>query len=413
MGTLSFSVFRRYFFSKRAGALVRSLARLCVIANFIGVMAFVLVLSIMNGFRDSQENKLLAVEPHLVMVGENSAETFLSFLASEQSSLKADHVTEIAPFERQDVIVRTVDGLFSGGVAKGLEPRYLSNMLVRAYESQNRDGLYEVPKFDLGVNEIVMGAELARNLGIFQGDEVVLVAPESLLLPAGEIPPFEKVRVVTILTSDIADIDSQMIFYDQTKSLSRLRKAASLDRGIEIRLKSPGDAESWKKILEEKLRGAEFSTWADRNSALFFALKMEKVAMSTFLSLSILITCFALFTVLIMLITQKRKDIGLMMALGMSRARTQRLFVSIGALLALSGMVLGLVAGIGIAWVLGHFSIPLLPDIYVDSRLPARVDWAQIGFICAGLVLLGLMAAWLPVRTGMQISPSDALRGRK
>src|SRR5690606_32322480 len=129
---------------------------------------------------------------------------------------------------------------------------------------------------------------------------------ESLLLPAGEIPTFEKVRVATILTSDIADIDSQMIFYDQTKGLRRLKKTASFETGIEVRLARPSEAAAWSKKLQETL-GPEFevATWGDRNSALFFALKMEKVAMSTFLSLSILITCFALFTVLIMLITQK------------------------------------------------------------------------------------------------------------
>jgi lipoprotein-releasing system permease protein len=397
---------------------VRSLARLCIIANFVGVLAFVLVLSIMNGFRDSQEKKLLAVEPHLVIEGAGAADKFEMFLQSGDSRLSADDVTEIAPFEKQDVIVRTIDGLFSGGVAKGLQPQYLAKMLERAYLAQARGESPEIPQFDLGANEVVMGAELARNLGVYEGDEVTFVAPESLLLPAGEIPPFEKVRVANILTSDIADIDGQMIFYDQTKSLGRLKKTSSFETGIEVRLLNPSDAVDWKDIIVAAPafnNGGKYEvgTWGDRNSALFFALKMEKYAMSTFLFLSILITTFALFTVLIMLITQKRKDIGLLMSLGLSRRRTQRLFVSVGAFLAFSGMFLGLLVGVGVATAIGHFSIPLLPDIYVDSRLPARVDWEQMGFIALGLMVLGLAAAYLPVRTGMQMSPSDALRGRK
>lgn len=398
---------------------MRSLARLCLIANFIGVLALVLVLSIMNGFRESQEKKLLAIEPHVVITGADAAEKLQLFLDGSEHRLNANDIEEIAPFEKQDIIIRTVDGYFSGAVAKGLDPQYLTKLLERAYWVHGLAGSQDgrAPQFKLGVGDVIMGSELARNLFAYEGDEVTFVAPESLLLPAGEIPPFEKVRIANILTSDISDIDSQMVFYDQTKSLGRLKKTGSFEKGVELRLRHPSDADRWKVILlaspEFKNGNYEISTWGDRNSALFFALKMEKIAMSTFLSLSILITTFALFTVLIMLLTQKRKDIGLMMALGLSRSKTRTLFVAVGALLAFSGMFLGLLVGIGASYILGHYSIPLLPEIYVDSRLPARVDWLQMAFISSGLVIVGLLAAWLPVRSGLELSPSDALRGQK
>src|SRR5687768_10938846 len=104
---LIFEIFRRYFFSKRAGALVRSLARLCLFGNAISVTALILVSSIMNGFNQSQSEKLLAVEPHLVITGTDTEKRFTRFLDSA-SSVDSNEVEEIAPFDTQDVIIRTL-----------------------------------------------------------------------------------------------------------------------------------------------------------------------------------------------------------------------------------------------------------------------------------------------------------------
>lgn len=417
---LIFDIFRRYFFSKRAGALVRSLARLCLFGNAISVTALILVSSIMNGFNQSQSEKLLAVEPHLVITGPKAEERFTTFL-DERHGLDAGEVDEIAPFETQDVIIRTLDGAFSGGVAKGVMPVPLNQLLKRAADSQEylnpnaaEEGADEnqVDALErMGPGEVLIGAELAGNLGLYQGDEVILVAPEGLLMPAGEIPPYAKVKIASTLNTGIANIDSQMLYYDRTTSLKSLKNAASREMGIEVRLKDPHRQNTWV----EKLRagGFETSSWAERNSSLFFALKMEKIAMSSFLALTILITSFSLITVIVMLLTQKRQEIGVLMALGLSKRRAQMLFQGVGFLLSSSGMFIGLIFGLGLAFLLQVTDFPILPEIYTDRRLPSVVDFSQIGWITLGLFALAFLASWLPVKGSLELTPSEAIRGYK
>ncbi len=417
---LILDIFRRYFFSKRAGALVRSLARLCLVGNAISVTALILVSSIMNGFNHSQSEKLLAVEPHLVITGAEAENRFTEFLNGAKG-VDAREVDEIAPFESQDVIIRTLDGAFSGGVAKGVMPVPLNQLLKRAADSQeeqksdNDHGDLTGQPVDvlerMGPGEVLIGAELAANLGLYQGDEVILVAPEGLLMPAGEIPPYAKVKIASTLNTGIANIDSQMLYYDRTSSLKSLKTAASRELGIEVRLKDPHRQDVWVKKLREA--GFEVSSWAERNSSLFFALKMEKIAMSSFLALTILITSFSLITVIVMLLTQKRQEIGVLMALGLSKRRAQILFQGVGFLLSSSGMLIGLILGLALAFLLQATNFPILPEIYTDRRLPSVVDFSQIGFITLGLFALAFLASWLPVKGSLELTPSEAIRGFK
>lgn len=413
-----FDLFRRYFFSKRAGALVRSLARLCLFGNIVSVSALILVSSIMNGFNQAQSQKLLAVEPHLVITGPNAEARFSEFLSSNKS-VDPTEVDEIAPFETQDVIIRTLDGAFSGGVAKGVMPIPLNQLLSRAAVSQeylnpekDASGNERVDALErMGPGEVLIGAELAGNLGLYQGDEVILVAPEGLLMPAGEIPPYAKVKIASVLNTGIPNIDSQMLYYDRTSSLKSLKSAVSREAGIEIRLKDPHRQNVW--VRELKAAKFDATSWAERNSALFFALKMEKIAMSSFLGLTILITSFSLITVIVMLLTQKRQEIGVLMALGLSKRRAQFLFQGVGFLLSGSGMLIGLVLGLSLAFLLQLTNFPILPEIYTDRRLPSVVDGTQVMWVTIGLFSLAFIASWLPVKGSLERTPSESIRGFK
>lgn len=372
----------------------------------------------MNGFNQAQSQKLLAVEPHLVITGSNAEARFSDFLNTNKS-VDPTEVDEIAPFETQDVIIRTLDGAFSGGVAKGVMPIPLNQLLSRAAVSQeylNPDkdavGGDRVDALErMGPGEVLIGAELAGNLGLYQGDEVILVAPEGLLMPAGEIPPYAKVKIASVLNTGIPNIDSQMLYYDRTSSLKSLKSAVSREAGIEIRLKDPHRQNVW--VRELKAAKLDATSWAERNSALFFALKMEKIAMSSFLGLTILITSFSLITVIVMLLTQKRQEIGVLMALGLSKRRAQFLFQGVGFLLSGSGMLIGLLLGLGLAFLLQLTNFPILPEIYTDRRLPSVVDGTQVMWVTIGLFSLAFIASWLPVKGSLERTPSESIRGFK
>ncbi len=417
----AWEIFRHYLLSRRAGALVRTVAWICIGGVALGVTALVVVTSVMNGFNDQIRKRLLAVEPHLV-VRVPGATTPEQVMASEiflGARARADHRVEI--YENQEVIIRTVEGLFQGALAKGVEPGTLAYIirqsreiadLGRARRTSDADSPELVDEsLRLGPGEVMIGIDLARVLGIFEGDKIVVIAPEALLLPAGQAPPFERVTVKGFLRTNLQDIDSNMMFFGRAQTFNALRKSPSREVGFEVRLPNPMNAETVKTELIAK--GASAQTWIDRNSALFYALKLEKVAMSAILGLAALIASFSIVTVLVLLLMQKRKDIGLLMAVGLSPRATRRLFIRVGLILSSIGIVGGLLVGLSICFVVARYPLPILPNIYYDATIPASIDPR---FILGILVVAGLISyfsAYWPARSATMELPSEALRGSR
>jgi lipoprotein-releasing system permease protein len=413
-------LFKHYLLSRRAGALIRTVAWLCMAGVGIGVMSLIVVMSVMNGFNDQIKSRLLAVEPHLVVTvpGVSDVNHLVDQPIYQELKNRKDVQTEI--FETQDVIVRTVDGLFGGAVAHGVEDSALEYILRetrRAVNSSQATGttveVAPVAKESahLSSGEVLVGADLARSLGIFEGDKITIVSPEALLLPAGEVPHFERVLVKGLLQTNIADIDAKAIYFGRGRSLKTLKESTSRETGFELRLNDPyryGPLEH-----ELKSRGLKVSSWVERNSALFYALRMEKTAIGSFLGLSALIASFSIVTVLVLLMTQKRKDIGLLMGLGLSRIRTQRLFMGVGLLLSSMGIVAGVVMGVVICLVVDKNRIPILPDIYYDSTIPARMDPYLILFVIVAATFIAVFSAYFPARLHTRELPSELLRSQK
>lgn len=376
-------------------------------SSFLTVFSLVVVISIMNGFNRNMAQKLLAVEPHISIAKES---------VSSRQALKdaLPSGAKLIEFEEQDLVIRTVDGLFSGALARGLSRSDLSELVARLAKASGRSvDLYFSPN-ELLPDQVILGADLARSLNVLQGDELSLVAPESLLLPAGEIVPVERVRIAGVLQSDVASFDSQTLIYIKDPGLPQLRKSKTRVKRIDIHLDDPYSVASVLRNLQEASlkQDADVQTWQSSNLPLFFALRMEKWAMTLLLGLSVLVTSFSIVMLLLMLITEKRKDIGSFMAMGMSKARVARVFTGIGFLLASLGSLGGLTLGILVSGWLEKNPVAFMPSIYTDSTLPAQVQTGQMFIIGLFLIALAFFAAWLPVRQLTGGTPSENLRGQ-
>jgi lipoprotein-releasing system permease protein len=419
--SLAWELFRHYLLGRRAGSLIRRVAWLCLAGVAIGVLSLVVVISVMNGFNDQIRERLLAVEPHLIVeipglktaaqIRESSVYRFLNERPQTQTQI----------FENQDVILRTVDGQFDGAVARGVEPSALKFILEhtrKAMSTSNQvgsNGIEAAPISDESTNlnegEVVVGIDLARSLGIFEGDKLTIIAPEALLLPAGEAPPFERVTVKSLLTTNLPDIDAKVVFYGQAKSLGALAGSPGRQIGIEVRTDKPESIDDLKAEVEK--RGAKGQTWIERNSTLFYALRMEKFAIGVFLGLAALIASFSIVTVLVLLLTQKRKDIGLLMGLGLSPKQTRNIFVKLGLILSSMGIMTGLILGVVISLVIDRYRIPILPEVYYDATIPARVDPVFIAMVLVVSLIVAFISAWIPASTTTRESPAEALRAVK
>lgn len=424
---LSWDLFKHYLFSRRAGSLVRTVAWICIFGVGIGVMALIVVLSVMNGFNDSLKERMLAVEPHLVVTlpGVNDFESVGRHVVTTGLQARSDLQAKL--YETQEVMLRTDEGLFDGAIARGTDAENLRQILRDVKRAMNRgrkgeraaelepiqtpiedDGPQSPTDIVLGPGEILMGVGLAERLGIFSGNRITIISPEALLLPAGEKPEFEQVIVKGLLVTNIADIDSKVIYYDRRTTLTRFHEAASKEVGIEVRLPDPDDYAPIQAQLERA--GAKVTTWIDRNSTLFFALKMEKIAIGVVLGLAALISSFSITTVLVLLLTQKRKDIGLLMAMGLSPSRTRRVFIGVGVNLALVGMVGGVVGGLLVCLIINVFPMDILPAIYYESSLKADVDYRLIVGVVFMACVIAVLSAYFPARRETSLQPAEALR---
>ncbi|HEX4925899.1 MAG TPA: FtsX-like permease family protein [Bdellovibrionales bacterium] len=406
-------IFKHYLLSKRSSALIRAIAWLCIGGVGIGVLAMTVVLSVMNGFDSAIRDRLLAVEPHLVV---HMQDAHAEPAPDEENVLQLLRGRGQAhAYESRDVIVRTLDGLYGGAVAKGIDSRVLGRILREVSktrrEQQRDDSLPTgsesgLQTFELAPGEVTMGADLAGSIGVFEGDEVVLASPEALLLPSGEIPTYERVRVKSILRSNVPDIDAQMIYYGREHGLARLK--GTIERGVEVRIKDPTD---YADLMGEiKSQGFEVESWEQRNSALFHSLRMEKLAIGLFLGLSILIASFSIITVLVLLVTHKKSEIGLLMAMGLAPSKTRNVFAGVGLLLSGIGLFGGLILGLLICVALDKFSFIELPSVYYDTRIPVEIDTVVVAGTIAGSLVVALLASWVPAWLATRVSPTEAIR---
>lgn len=407
----SWLFFERYLFSERAGSLVKRIAWLSISSMTVAIMSFILVLSIMAGLHKNINLRILALEPHLSMEfdKDKTEESILSHPSIKKIN-SLSKISETQLFDRQDVILRTVDGIFHGAVARGVTEKTLNSMVKRLEELPQQSGNFhsialEIPEED----EVVIGSSLAKQMNLYEGDYATILPPEALLMAPGENPQFSKVMVKQIISTNVHDLDSQMVLYQRGKALLNFSRTGSRTIGVEVWLKDPYDASSIKESLGS-FKEVKVETWRERNSAIFQALKLEKLMLGSFLGLSALITTFSIWSVLSLLIAQKKKEMGLLMAIGFSRKQLRDLFQKLGLYLAGIGLGVGVVLGVLISLYIEKYPLKILPDIYYDSEVPAKVEFNFISFVLIITILFIFLAIRLTMKRILSLKPSEALR---
>lgn len=408
--------FHHLIFSKRAGSLIRRISWLSLVGISISVTAFLVVLFVMNGMNAAIKKRILGLEPHLYVQATGVTNSAVLEAHPVFQRLRENPENRAYVYETQDVIVRSQDGQFRGGVARGVNRESLEHFIEQLQKLERRPQDNESPTYfwdpqDIpGAGEILVGVDLAQSLGVFEGDYVTLVSPSGLLLPPGETPRFERVRIKRIITTGLADVDSQSLFYQRGETLNALLSDGGRKMGIEVWIPLGFDAPKVKEELA-KFSDVVVETWMDRNSALLYALKLEKLTIGTFLGLAGIIAASSILTVLTLLVTQKKRDIAILRAIGFSGKQTVRTFTLLGFSLASVGVLSGVVLGTGIGLYIEANPLKLVQsEIYYDPSLPALVDFGLVFAVLIVSALIAWLGSYIPARTASEIRPSDALR---
>lgn len=378
----------------------------------LGVAALIIVLSVMNGFQKEVRDRMLAAIAHVEVV-DTYGGALPDWRATTARARENPQVIGAAPFiAMQALIARGED--MRGAIVRGISPA--EEATVTEVAAQLRDTT--LAKLTPGAWGIVLGAELARALGVREGDNVTIVAPGGQVTPAGVVPRLKQVTVV-------GTFDSGHYEYDSTLALIHLDDAARLFRlegpsGVQLRLSDLHQAREVAASLAQQL-GPEVSVrdWTRTNRNWFSAVQLEKRLMFIILTLIVAVAAFNLVSTLVMTVTDKRADIAILRTLGATPRSIMGIFMVQGALSGvigtLSGVGLGLLVAFNIDVIVPAIerllNTSFLPgSIYLISRMPSDPQWADILPITLISLVLAFLATLYPSWRASRVQPAEALR---
>ena len=378
----------------------------------LGVAALIIVLSVMNGFQKEVRDRMLGVVSHIEIFAPNGAA--LPDVARTLAQVRANPaVIGAAPFiATQALLARGED--MKGTLVRGIDPAREGEVTDLARELKNT-GLDRLIAGEFGV---VMGAELARSLGVITGDKVTLVAPSGQVTPAGVVPRLKQMTVVGTFDSGHYEYDSGLV-------MMHIEDAARIFRlegpsGVRVKLRDLHQARAVAAELASTLTdNLLIRDWTRQNRTWFAAVQLEKRMMFIILTLIVAVAAFNLVSTLVMTVTDKRADIAILRTLGASPGSIMGIFVVQGAMVGMIGTLAGLALGLGVAFnidvlvpalerLLGASFLPR--DVYLISSMPSDPQQSDILPIAVISLVLAFLATLYPSWRASQVNPAEALR---
>ncbi|OPY86971.1 MAG: Lipoprotein-releasing system transmembrane protein LolE [Syntrophus sp. PtaU1.Bin208] len=266
---------------------------------------------------------------------------------------------------------------------------------------------------------ILIGKELAKNLGLILHDPVYIITPMGISTPMGFVPRMKKFVVVGIFDSGFYEYDSTLAYVSLKDSQAFLNLGDTVS-GLEIKVDDIYRADAIARNIEKKLGFPYWARhWMEMNKNLFSALKLEKRVMFIILSLIVLVAAFNIISTLIMVVMEKNKDIAILKSMGATSGSIMKIFVFQGLTIGMIGTTLGTLAGLVLSYNLSRlsafieqlFGFKILPgDVYYLNQLPSRVDYTDVAIIVVGSILISFLSTLYPSRRAARLDPAEALR---
>jgi lipoprotein-releasing system permease protein len=397
----------RYLKAKRKQAFISIITLISVVGVMVGVMALIVVLSVMNGFREDLMSKILGVNSHLLILNYEGP-----FSDYEKAAAQADTVEGVVattPFVYSQVMVNR-EGSVTGAVLRGLDT--LSAPSVARVEEMIKDGsLRSLDTEHDGLPAIIVGRELSKSLGARPGDTVTVVSPLGKLTPLGRVPQSRTFMVTAIFDSGMYEYDATMV-YVSLKEAQDFLGMENLVTGIEVRVTDIYKADRIGEAVSKKL-GYPYWTkdWQQMNRSLVSALKLEKLTMFVILTMIVLVGALNIISTLVMVVMEKTRDVAILRTMGATGKSIMLIFMFQGLLVGVVGTLAGLASGLGLCRLLAKYQFIRLPaDIYYISTLPVRVEMNDVIFVTVAAVLISFLATLYPSWHASRVNPVEALR---
>ena len=414
----------RYLKAKRKQVFVSIITFISIAGIFLGVAALIIVLAVMSGFENDLRNKILGINSHIVLMQHNGAMRDYQKVMEDIAGVSG--VVASTPFIYSQAMLKN-GGHTSGVVLRGISTESAFKVITLGkMQEGNIDYLSEKNRSTLKINRensqlpgLVIGKELAKNMGLFLFETVSIISPMGMATPMGMIPRMKKFVVVGIFDSGFYEYDSTLA-YMSLKDCQEFLNMGENATGIEIKVNDIYKAGVIAKTIEKKLGYPYWArNWMEMNKNLFSALRLEKKVMFIILSLIVLVAAFNIITTLIMVVMEKSKDIAILKSMGATSKSIMRIFILQGVTIGAIGTLLGCIGGLSVAFNLEKISVfienifgfKILPgDVYYLSQLPSQVNYSDVATIVIGTILVCFLSTIYPSRRASRMDPAEALR---
>lgn len=409
----------RYTKAKRKNGFISFISMISMFGITLGVMALIIVISVMNGFQTELRTRILGVASHIQITGEDNTLSKWQNVKStiENNNFLKNNVLGVSPYVMAQSMI-SFDDMVKGSIIRGIIPDLESQVsdFKKIIKIGNPNNL------KAGTFGIILGKDLARNLGVRVGEKVVLIAPQGQVTVAGMIPRLKQFTVVAIFDAGMYEFDANLAFIhlQDAQTLFKLNIENQQVSGLRLKLKELYDAPKISQDLMQILsKDFYISDWTQQHQNFFKAIQLEKTVMFIILTLIIAVASFNIVSTLVMLVTDKRADIAILRTLGAKPKSIMWIFLIQGCLIGTIGTILGVSGGVlvslnidnivkGLESLVGtHF---LSKEIYYLSELPSELQFKDVGLITILSFGMSILATIYPSWKASKIEISEALR---
>jgi lipoprotein-releasing system permease protein len=405
----------RYLKAKRKSTFISLITLISVAGVALGVMALIIVLAVMTGFEEDLKEKILGTNAHIVVLnGAGAMQDYQELLKKVQG---IDGVVAATPFIYNQVMLSSGKNV-SGVVLRGIDVASDAKV-TNLHKSMVEGSLQALDDKAAKIPGLVIGKELAKNLGLMQGDTVDVISPMGNITPFGMMPKLRHFKVAGIFNTGMFEYDSTLAYVSLGEAQNFLGLGDAVT-GIQLRVRDVYKTGALSKVINRELGPPYYARdWMQMNKNILFALKTEKSVMFIILTLIVLVAAFGIASTLFMVVMEKTRDIAILKSMGATSRSIMRIFVFEGVIIGVLGTVLGVLSGllialnlepiVGLVQKVTGFEL-FSKDIYYLDHFPSLVIPSDVILISITAVLISFAATLYPSWAASRLSPAEALR---
>lgn len=403
----------RYTRAKRRNHFISFISLISLLGITLGMTALITVMSVMNGFHKEVRSRILGVASHIQISSINGTLTDWQNVAD--AVIKHPQVLAAAPYVNAQGML-SHNQVVRGVIVRGILPEAENNVADFAHMMAMGE-LYQLKAGEFG---IIIGMELARSLGAFPGDKIVLISPQGQVTPAGILPRLKQFTVTGVFEAGHFEYDSGLALIHMADAQKLYRMEPNQVSGVRLKLRDMFDAPRVVRDLSLMVSADHYlSDWTHQHANYFRAIQIEKRMLSLILALIIAVAAFNIVSTLVMAVTDKQSDIAILRTLGASPGSIMKIFIVQGTLIGVIGTLLGVIGGMLLAYNVGEvvafierlFSVQFLSqEVYYISEIPSDPQFDDIVTVAAVSFVLTLLATLYPSYRASKVNPAEALR---